>query len=67
MGCRMKFNETPIIGNYIIKLEPFSDERGLFVRIYCQNEYNTIGFHKQIVQINHSLTKKKGTIRGMHY
>jgi len=26
-----------------------------------------IGFHKQIVQINHSVTRQKGAIRGMHY
>ena len=63
----MKFIETPIAGAYYIELEPFPDERGLFVRTFCQEEFSKIGFHKQIVQINHSLTRRKGTIRGMHY
>ncbi len=63
----MKFIETPIAGAYYIELEPFLDERGLFARTFCQREFAQIGFHKQIVQINHSVTRQKGTIRGMHY
>lgn len=67
MGRRMKFVEAPLDGAYVIELEPFEDERGLFARTFCQNEFAAIGFHKQIVQINHSVTRQKGAIRGMHY
>lgn len=67
MGGRMKFIEATLAGAYAIELEPFMEERGLFARTFCQKEFATIGFHKQIVQINHSVTKQKGTIRGMHY
>lgn len=63
----MNFTETPLDGAYVIELEPFRDERGFFARTFCQKEFAAIGFHKQIVQINHSVTKQKGTIRGMHY
>lgn len=63
----MKFVETPLAGAYVIELEPFRDERGLFARTFCQKEFAIIGFDKQLVQINHSLTKQKGAIRGMHY
>ena len=63
----MKFIETPLKGAYIIELEPFLDERGLFARTFCQKELAKIGFNKQIVQINHSVTKQKGAVRGMHY
>ena len=63
----MKFIEAPLAGAYVIELEPFLDERGLFVRTFCQKEFTKIGFHKQIVQINHSVTSQKGAIRGMHY
>jgi len=63
----MKFIEAPIAGAYVIELEPFQDERGLFARTFCQQEFSKIGFHRQIVQINHSLTRQKGTIRGIHY
>jgi dTDP-4-dehydrorhamnose 3,5-epimerase len=52
---------------FIIISEPFIDNRGMFERIFCKNEFNKIGLKKEIVQVNHSLTKKKGSIRGMHY
>ena len=67
MGGRMKFVEAPLAGAYTIELEALLDERGLFVRTFCQKEFTEIGFHKQIVQINHSLTRRRGAIRGMHY
>ena len=63
----MIFVEAPLAGAYTIELEPFRDERGLFARTFCQKEFAKIGFHKQIVQINHSVTKQKGAIRGIHY
>lgn len=63
----MNFVKVPLAGAYVIELEPFLDERGLFARTFCQEEFATIGFHKQIVQINHSVTRQKGAIRGMHY
>jgi dTDP-4-dehydrorhamnose 3,5-epimerase len=63
----MKFIETPLAEAYVIELEPFQDERGMFARTFCQNEFEKIGFDKPIVQINHSVTRQKGAIRGMHY
>jgi dTDP-4-dehydrorhamnose 3,5-epimerase len=63
----MKFILTPLAGAYVIELEPFLDERGLFTRTFCQEEFAEIGFQNQIVQINHTVTRQKGSIRGMHY
>lgn len=63
----MKFTETPLRGSYIIDLEPFSDERGWFARTYCKNEFSQIGHFKEWVQLNHSVTNRGGSIRGMHF
>lgn len=63
----MIFTETTLPGAYVIELEPFVDERGFFARTFCQNEFEKIGHHKAFVQINHSSTIQKGTLRGMHY
>lgn len=63
----MKFNETKIKGLYVAELKPFSDNRGFFVRSYCNKELEEISIEKPIKQINHSLTSTVGTIRGMHY
>lgn len=63
----MTFLETALKGSYIITLTPFSDDRGWFARTYCKNEFAEIGHDKEWVQINHSFTKNKGTVRGMHF
>jgi|SRR5579871_607640 len=63
----MNFVPTPVKDAFEIILSPLQDERGVFSRIFCQDEMKKIGISKNIVQINHSLNKKKGTIRGMHF
>lgn len=63
----MKFIETDIKDLFIIEPEPFEDDRGKFYRIFCLNELKEIGHTKKIVQANQSLSKQKGTIRGMHF
>ena len=63
----MIFTETALKGSYIISLEPYSDERGWFARTFCKKEFEAIGHHKEWVQMNHSFTTDKGTVRGMHF
>ncbi len=63
----MKFIETDIKDLFIIEPEPFEDGRGKFCRIFCLNELKEISHTKKIVQANQSLSKQKGTIRGMHF
>ncbi len=63
----MKFNEVGIKGLYVAELEPFSDDRGFFVRSYCDKVLEEINVTKPVKQINHSSTSTVGTIRGMHY
>jgi dTDP-4-dehydrorhamnose 3,5-epimerase len=63
----MRFKETPLKGAYIIELEPHTDNRGTFVRLYCKDEFSAINHRKEFVQINYSITNRKGAVRGMHY
>lgn len=63
----MIFTQTALKGSYIIELEPGTDERGWFARTYCKNEFAAIGHDKEWVQMNHSFTAEKGTVRGMHF
>jgi dTDP-4-dehydrorhamnose 3,5-epimerase len=63
----MDFINTPFEGAYIIEIKTFKDERGQFARTFCQTEFSIIGLTKPIVQVNHSMTYVKGTVRGMHY
>jgi len=63
----MKFISTALAGAYVVELTPFQDDRGLFARTYCKQEFAEIGHTKDFVQINHSRTIPKGAIRGMHF
>ena len=63
----MKFIETSLKGAYVIKLEPFEDERGYFARSFCSKEFMDQGINAKYVQCNIALNRRKGTLRGMHY
>jgi len=63
----MIIENVGIDGLKLITPKPFFDERGYFSRIFCQKETIEIKENLVIAQINNSFTKKKGTIRGMHF
>ena len=63
----MIFTETRLKGAYIIELKPIYDERGFFVRTWCQKKFADHGLNTSFVQSNLSFNKKKGMVRGMHY
>ncbi|MCC6449789.1 MAG: dTDP-4-dehydrorhamnose 3,5-epimerase [Candidatus Aureabacteria bacterium] len=63
----MRFTETPLGGAYLIDLEKKEDDRGFFARAFCVEEFGRLGLETGIVQINNSLSARKGTLRGMHY
>lgn len=54
-------------GIYEITFTPHQDHRGSFTRIYDQDVFEKYGLHRHWVQENRSYTKKKGTIRGLHF
>lgn len=64
---KFHFHNTPLAGVYLIEPRPLQDTRGYFERLFCQQEFHTIGLTKPIVQMNHSMTAQKGAIRGMHF
>ena len=63
----MKFFETELKGSYIIELEKLEDERGFFTRIWDKKIFQDKGLDSDLVQMSFSFTKKRGTLRGMHF
>ena len=59
--------DTPIIGLKVIQRKPIGDGRGYLARIFCADQLKNAGWQKTIAQINQTVTKKRGTIRGMHF
>lgn len=63
----MIFLETEIKGVYVILPERMEDERGFFARTWCHREFQAAGLNTAWVQDNLSFSKRKGTLRGLHY
>lgn len=59
--------DTPIAGLKIIERQCLGDSRGFLSRLFGADELAAAGWTKPIVQINHTLTQKSGTVRGMHF
>lgn len=63
----MTFHPLPLTGAYWIELTPVEDNRGAFTRLMCRNELRAIGHTREFVQVNHSRSAARGTIRGLHF
>ena len=60
-------HDTAISGLKVVERRYLKDSRGFFSRLFCSKELAEVGWHRPIVQINHSFTHKKGAIRGLHF
>jgi len=67
MSSRFDIQATPLPGLNVVTRKPFGDNRGYLERMFCMGELQDIFGARRIVQINHTLTKTKGTARGMHF
>ena len=63
----MRFIETDLRGAYVLELEQRLDERGFFARVWCRDEFASLGLTTDIAQCSISRTTKAGTLRGMHF
>jgi dTDP-4-dehydrorhamnose 3,5-epimerase len=62
----MRVEPLPLSGAHLITLEPHQDRRGRLTRLYCGEALASLGMDA-IAQVNHSLTRLAGTVRGMHF
>jgi dTDP-4-dehydrorhamnose 3,5-epimerase len=63
----MHFLPTELPGVFVIEVEPRADERGLFARTYCREEFAAHGLCTDWVQCNVSFNARAGTLRGLHW
>jgi len=59
--------DTPLQGLKLIHRNPISDHRGYLERMFCVEEFQSLIPDGRIVQINHTLTAKRGAVRGLHF
>ena len=63
----MRLIPTPIDGVFEAETEPFRDERGSLARLFCCDELRAAHGNRPIVQINQTLTRRAGAVRGLHF
>lgn len=63
----MIFRECALKGAFVIDLERREDERGFFARSWCREEFAAHGLITRLAQCNLSFSRRRGTLRGLHY
>ena len=63
----MKLNATTIAGVWEVETAPHRDERGSLTRLFCADAFAPAVRGLRFVQVNHSITRRRGTIRGLHF
>ena len=65
--ARFGIHPTPLAGVVCVQRQAAPDARGFFSRFYCAEEFAGAGFTKPVAQINHTLTRRAGAVRGLHF
>ncbi len=63
----MIFTETEIKDVWRVAIEPHTDERGFFTRLFCSDEFVQRGLPRSFEQSSLSRNGRAGTLRGLHY
>jgi len=61
------FERTKLPGVFLVRAEPKPDPRGEFARTFCADEFRAHGLDPRVAQSSTSVTRRRGTLRGMHW
>ena len=64
---RFDFIQTPLSDLMLVQRKKAEDHRGFLSRFYCMEAFSEAGIKKPIVQINQTLTRKIGAVRGLQF
>lgn len=64
---KLKFTPAGLPGAWLVDLRPHEDVRGFFARTWCAREFEEQGLESRLVQCSLSLSRRRGTLRGMHW
>jgi len=63
----MLFETLGLPGAALVRMERHQDERGFFARSQCAREFREHGLPADFVQASVSMSKRRGTVRGLHF
>ena len=64
---RFVVHDTPLHGLRVVERTVRGDERGSLSRVFCASELASAGWRAPIAQINQTITRTRGTVRGLHF
>lgn len=60
-------SDAPLRGLKVVQRKKLSDARGYLERMFCIADLHELITDKHIVQVNHTLTRQRGAVRGLHF
>ncbi len=67
MSARFEAEATSIAGLTLLTRRRFGDERGFLSRLFCGEDLSVYGWPGPVMQVNETVTRHAGTVRGMHF
>lgn len=64
---RFRVQQTELKGVLVLERNPIADERGFLERLYCELELKEVFGGRSIRQVNRTVTRARGAVRGMHF
>jgi len=64
---RFTVEPTPLRGLVCVQRKRLEDARGFFSRLFCAEELAAAGWQGPVAQINHTWTRQRGAVRGLHF
>lgn len=58
---------TKLSNLHVVSRGRCEDSRGFFSRLFCAEELAAAGWDRPVVQINQTLTRTTGSVRGLHF
>lgn len=59
--------DSQLDGVHVLERLPIGDDRGYLERMFADDELAGLGFSGPVRQINRTLTRQTGTVRGLHF
>jgi dTDP-4-dehydrorhamnose 3,5-epimerase len=63
----LQVTATPLAGLVLVERRRRDDSRGFFSRLFCAEELGDAGLDTSVAQVNHSFTRRRGSVRGLHF
>lgn len=63
----LALTELPLLDLICLQHKVHEDARGRFSRLFCEGSLEVADRPFHVRQINHSVTREKGSVRGLHY